>query len=79
MIPKEEKVEFDFLSNYPCDALWINDDRIIASDTYVINKKFEREFRIEYIGICIDKKSLFPELDKIIDAYKEETLANSLK
>ena len=145
------------MSNYPCDALWINYDRIIASDTYVINKKFEREFRIEYFGIsekklvcdrlskhstlqkimaikkdndriirqggaffitgvfgndtdaieesidkymiakikipyeykasilrslsaiCIDKKSLFPELDKIIDAYKEETLANSPK
>lgn len=30
-------------------------------------------------AICIDKKSLFPELDKIIDAYKEETLANSPK
>lgn len=30
-------------------------------------------------AIGIDKKSLFPELDKIIDAYKEETLANSPK
>lgn len=71
LIPKEEKVEFDFLSNYPCDALWINDDRIIASDTYVINKKFEREFRIEYIGISeknlvCDRLSKHSTLQKIM-------------
>ena len=71
LIPKEEKVEFNFLSNYPCEDLWINDDRIIASDTYVINKKFEREFRIEYIGIseknlACDRLSEHSTLQKIM-------------
>lgn len=53
-------------------------------DKYMIAKiKIPYEYKASILrslsAICIDKKSLFPELDKIIDAYKEETLANSPK
>lgn len=66
-----DKLELDIISNYPCDAMTLNGNRFVASDTYVMNNKHERELKIEYIGISeknkvCDRLSSHSTLQKIM-------------